>query len=219
LFSMDDAEKIISKLEEVKQAYGYYGVAIAIILIVALILIWKYIARGIEKAAEVNSELSLKKFQVHLDKELVTFSTKHQKQIDAVHECYTKLQKLTYMIDFIMHPDKFYNAPKPKEELQYVINFRHEFKEVYRENRIVLPLSVCNHIDKLIPAVDEFIEIFEKGLWDLRDEEIALNSEQNDGVYIAGIWSNDAFDKVLSELKEVGQEIEKEFRIIYGTEK
>ena len=99
-----------------------------------------------------------------------------------------------------------------------LINARHDFKRVYNENRLVFSKGLCEKIDKLIPTVDKYIEVYEGGLWDLTEEEIDRNAEGNNGVYIAGLWSNDAFDEILSDLKSIGQEIENEFRTIYGTE-
>jgi hypothetical protein len=215
---MDEVEKIVDKLDQIQNNLGTWGVVAAIALGVFFVGLWTYFKKSVEKSAEVSADKSLQKFQSHLDKELVKFSTKHQKQIDAVHECYLRLQRLTSIINYTQNGEKFTQQGKPKDELPLLINARHDFKRVYSENRLVFSKGLCEKIDKLIPTVDKYIEVYEGGLWDLTEEEIDRNAEENNGVYIAGLWSNDAFDEILSDLKSIGQEIENEFRTIYGTE-
>lgn len=214
---MDEIAKIIDKLDRIQNTLGTWGVIGTIVLGVFSVALWIYFKSSIQKSAAASADKSLKNFQSYLDKELVKFSTKHQKQIDAVHECYLRLQRLTSIIDYTQNGEKFTQPPKPKEDLPILIGARHDFKRVYSENRLVFSKALCEQIDKLIPTVDKYIEVYESGLLDLTEEQINQNADENDGVYIAGIWSNDAFDEVLSNLNNIGQEIEKEFRNIYGT--
>lgn len=215
---MEEVEKIVDKLDQIQNTLGIWGVVAAIALGVFFLALWTYFKKSVEKSAEVSADKSLQKFQSLLDKELVKYSTKHQKQIDAVHECYLRLQRLTSIINYTQKGEKFTKQGKPKDELSMLINARHDFKKVYGENKLVFIKELCEKIDKLIPTVDKYIEVYEGGLLDLTEEEIDQNSEDNNGVYIAGFWSNDAFEEILSDLKSIGKEIEKEFRTIYGTE-
>lgn len=189
---MDEIDKVITKLEEIEKTFGKGGVWAAIILFTFLIFIWIYAKTSIQKAAEKSSDESLKKIQSHLEKELVKFSTKHQKQIDAVHECYLKLERLTNMINYLNNGEKFTQQSEPKRDLPYLITYRHEFKQTYGESRLLFSKKLCDQIDKLIPTVDKFIETYEGGLWDWDQEEVEMNSTENNGGYIAGLWSHGA---------------------------
>jgi hypothetical protein len=198
---MDELEKIVNKLDLIQNSLGAWGVAITITLGVLFLGLWIYFKKTVEKSAEVSADKSLQKFQSHLDKELVKFSTKHQKQIDAVHECYSRLQRLTSIINYTQNGEKFTQQGQPEETLQILINARHDFKIVYRENRLLFSKGLCGKIDKLIPTVDKYIEVYEGGLLYLTEEEIDRNAEENNGVYIAGLWRHDAFNEILSTYK------------------
>ena len=90
---MDELDKIANRLEQIENTFGLWGVILAIGLGIFLIALWTYFKTSIQKTAEKSAEESLKKIQSHLDKELLKFSTRHQKQVDAVHECYLRLQR------------------------------------------------------------------------------------------------------------------------------
>jgi hypothetical protein len=212
-----DIDIIVEKLNQVERTFGFWGVLLFIIVIIALVLTWKYFSKNIESVAEESSEKALKKFQSQLDKDLIKFQTKHQKQVDAIHETFQKFQRLTGIINFIMKGDNFTQQLKPHDDVQYLIQFRHEFKKVYNQNRLLFPEQLCAKIDSLIPNVDNFIETYNKGLFpEPSEEEKELNAEENNGLYLAGIWSQNAFDG-LEELEQISKDIETEFRKIYGT--
>lgn len=215
---IDELNKVLEALSKIEQLFGFGATIIVITLSVALVLTWKYLIKRTESIAQEASEQSLKKFQSDLDKELVKFQTKHQKQVDAIHETFQTFQRLTSMINFILKGDKFTQPLKPEEEISYMMKFRQEFKNHYNQNRLLFPKQLCEKIDTLIPIVEEFIETYHGGLFPQEsEEEIQSNSEQNGGMYVAGIWGAGTFDNILIQLDQISKDIEIEFRKIYGT--
>lgn len=213
---ISDLDSLNDKLTHVISVYGI-GVGVLFILtVVVIILSSRYLIRQTELFVEESSEKTLKNFQSHLDKELVKFQTRHQKQVDAIHEVFQKLQIMTSTINYIMKGEKFTQDIKLQESLSYLIKFRHDFKEAYQQNRLLFPLQLCNRIDSLIPTVDNLIETLENGILPEYEEE-DLSEEEKGGVHIVGVWKEDAFDKTLSDLGQISKEIEVEFRKIYGT--
>ncbi|TDS13063.1 hypothetical protein B0I21_105196 [Sphingobacterium paludis] len=215
---VNEIDKVVKKLNAIEQVFGIGGVILVIALAVVLILTWKYLVKRSELIAQEVSEQSLKKFQSNLDKDLVKFKTNHQKQVDAIHDTFQKFQRMTSVINYMMKGEKFTQHIKPDEEVRYLINFRHEFKDIYHQNRLLFPKQLCEKIDALIPTVDEFIETYNGGLFpEQTEEEMEFNAQNNDGYYIAGIWNIGAFEGTLTELEQISTEIENEFRKIYGT--
>lgn len=215
---ISEIEKIFEKINQIEKIFGIGGAVIILILGVSLFLSWKFLTRSAEIIAEETSEKTLKKFQTQLDKEFVKFQIKHQKQIDAIHETFQVIERMIGLINFLIHGEKFSSPPKGKEELKLLIEVRRHFLSIYNPNRLLFSRELCTKIDKLIPAVENFIETYDGGLMDMNEEQIDQEAEENGGLYIAGIWSLNAFDKTLEELKSVSQEIETEFRKIYGTD-
>ncbi|GHE29114.1 hypothetical protein [Sphingobacterium griseoflavum] len=214
---MNEIDDIVERLAKIEQMFGIGGATVVIILAAFLVVIWKLFVKKIELIAERASEQTLMKFQASLDKELVKFQTKHQKQVDAIHDTFQKFQRMTSTIDNMMNGEKFTQHVSADEEVNYLVKCRHEFKKTYYQNRLLFPSQVCEKIDTLIPTVDIFIETFIDGLFPERSEEnIQLNAEANNGLYIAGIWSMGAFTDILAQLKQISEEIEAEFRKIYG---
>jgi hypothetical protein len=213
-----EVDSIIEKLNNIQNTYGIGGVILIITLVVILLLSWKYLTKSSELIAEEASEKSLKKFQTQLDKDLIKFQTKHQKQVDAIHETFQKFQKMTSTINFLLNGENFSRPPDAREEIFNLINNRQDFKAIYNQNRLIFPVKLCSKIDELIPSIDEFINTFSNGLFpEQSEQEKEYNSEQNGGLFIAGLWSSNAFETVLEQLKQTSNEIEIEFRKIYGT--
>lgn len=214
---MEDIDKAIEKLNSIQNTYGIGIVFFVVLIAIILFALYKYIGRAAERAAEEASEENLKKFQAHIDKELVKFQTKHQKQVDAVHEVYQKLQQLIGMINFIIHGQKFTTSNmSPEAQANQLIQFKNDFTEVYGLNRLVFAKTLCSKIDELIPIVDQWIETFQGGILPRVEEE--EGDEKNEGgLYLGGIWAVGAFDEIEEKLNVVSAEIESEFRKIYGT--
>jgi hypothetical protein len=124
---------------------------------------------------------------------------------------------MTATIDYINKGEKFTAPVKPKEEIEHLIKFRHQFKREYQRNRLIFPKDLCEKIDKSINTVDEFIETYNNGLIDFPEEDIKRNAELNKGMYIAGIWGANEFDNIMDDFKKIRMDIENEFRKIYGT--
>lgn len=217
MIEVNDIDTIVSKLDGVQRQFGFFGVLLVIALSIVIILSFVYFKKLIEKAAEESSEKSLKKFQSQLDKELVKFSSKHQKQLDAIHETFQKLQKMTSLINFLLKGDNYTQPLSSKDSINYLIEFRHNFKKTYNENRLLFSSDLCKKIDTLFPSIDKFIEIYGGGLLPRENREEEPN-EENSGLFLAGIWSVEAFDETLLQLDTISKEIETEFRTIYGIE-
>ncbi len=215
---MDEVDKIANRLDQIEKSFGLWGVIFAIGLGVFFIALWTYFKTSIQKTAEKSADESLKKIQSHLDKELVKFSTTHQKQVDAVHECYLRLQRLTSTINESRTADKFKEGDDSSAKIELVIKYRHDFKQVYGENRILFPRQVCDKLDQLLPVVDGFIEFYQAGLCNFDVSLLNPDSKEESGIIITGLWESDKYDEMVDGLRDVGHDIEEEFRKIYGTE-
>ncbi len=214
-----EIDALYDKLNTLEKMFGIGGVFIVVAAVIILILTWKYLVRNSELIAEEASEQSLKKFQSQLDKELVRFQTKHQKQADAIHDTYQELQKLKSILMLIDSGEKFTAYLEPMEKINRLMNYRHGFKAKYLQNKLLFPRDTCLKIDALIPKVDLYIETYDTGVMKLTDEEIL--EEKTQGVkYLKGIWTIPAantLDTLLSEVNIICEEIETEFRKLFGT--
>jgi hypothetical protein len=180
-----DIELLITKLQEIENRFGIRIAIIIAVFTITIIVTWIFIVKRIAKVAEEASEKSLQKFQSQLDKDLFKFQTKHQKQIDAIHETFQKFQRLTSLINFVLKGEKFIQLLNSKENVVSLIKFRNEFKDIYQINRLLFQKSICEKIDHLIPVVDKFIKTYEGGIMpEPTAEEIELNGP--DGMYIEG---------------------------------
>lgn len=214
---MEDIEIIVDRLESIERFYGLGGVIVIIILVIVGILIWKFAVKLTEKTAEEISEKSIKQFQSILDKELVRFSTKHQKQVDAVQDCFQQFQQLQSFVNYVVKGEKFTAPMTPKEEVQYLATYRLDFKRSYDKNRILFPKGLNKKIESLFPELDTFIDDYIGGLLptytdDNIPEEFRAESQ------LAGIWPVGKLEPTLKKMEEINNEIETEFRRINGTD-
>jgi len=212
--TIDDLDTVLSKIDELQNLFGFWGTVFIIALIICVgFLIW-YIKRSID----MLPQKALKKFQSALDQDLFKFKSQHTKQVDAVHDIYQKFQKMTSMLDYIKNGENFTQPMEPSEEISTLINFRHEFKREFQKNRPLFRVELCGKIDNVINTVDEFIKTYHEGILPpLSEEDQKRNAEMNQGLYLAGIWSEKELGEVLDELDNIRIDIEAEFRKIYGT--
>jgi uncharacterized membrane protein len=212
---MIDPISILSKLDDMKKSFGIFGLIIILTIAIFIFLAWKYLNRRTELIAENACEKSLKKFQFQIDKDLEKYKTVHQKQVDSIHEIFQKFQLMASLINFILKGENFTQPMSVDEEISHLIKFRHDFKNIYHQNRLLLSRTLCSKIDSLIPAIDSFIQTYESGLF---PENSSGYEDDPEGYHIAGIWRQDAFDEPLKQLDIISNEIEFEFRKIYGTD-
>lgn len=215
---MEDLEKIEKILSEVQKNLGIGAVIVIIVFGVIGYVLFVRLKRNTEIAVEEASEKALKKFQFNLDNDLHKSQTKHQKQIDAVQETFQKFQEMTSSINQLLYPDPFVQPVDSKTQLSIIVNHRNEFKKIYESTRLLFPINLCNQIDEVIPTVDNFVQVFHGGMFELTEEDIDRNAEENGGMYISGIWGAGAFNEVLDNLKNISEKLESEFRKIYGTD-
>jgi len=214
---MDELDKIIEKLEIIQQFYGIGGVLFILILSFTGIALWKFLLKRTEKIAEEITAKNLKSFQSEIDKGLVKFSTKHQKQVDAVQDCYQKFQELQSFVNFMINGEKFTAQMNPEEEVKHISTYRLEFKRSYKRNRILFPVILNEKIESLLTELDTFIEDYINGLMPtMYDDNIP--DEHKSEYQIAGIWALGKLESTLEKMEEINKEIELEFRKIYGTD-
>ena len=180
-------------------------------------MFWKFLIKRTEKIAEEISEKKLKEFQSELDKGIIKFTSKHQKQIDAVQDCYQKFQELQSFINFVIKGDKFTAQMQPDEEVKYLASYRLEFKRSYSRNHILLPKKLNSRIEELLPEIDQFLEDYIGGLLPSSPQD-NLPAEERSDIEIAGIWSVGKLEPTLEKMEEISKGIESEFRKIYGTD-
>jgi hypothetical protein len=205
-------EAIINRLNEIEKVFGLSGLVLVAIVSSILFISWRYLIRRTDVIANEVSEKYLKEFQSKIDRDLFKFKTKRQKQINAIHDVFSRYQKMTRMINYVIKGEKFTAPLNPSEELEHLISCRHNFKSMYYENKLLFPEYTCEKIELLILKIDEFIETYESGLI-----EPDKDTMKNQSSYLVGIWSNDEFDPLLKDLENVSNIIESEFRKIYGS--
>jgi hypothetical protein len=214
---MDEIEKLIEKLETLHKIFGIGGAIFVLFIVIAFIILWKFLIIRTEKIAEAITEKNLQKFQAVLDKELVKFSTKHQKQIDAVQDFYQSFQELQYFINYINKGEKFTAQMNPDEEVKYLTTYRLEFIRSYNRNKILLPENLNIKIESLLPEIDTFITDYIGGLIPVRSQD-SMSDDESDEFQIAGIWPMGKLEPTLEKMSEINKGIEQEFRKIYGTD-
>ena len=214
---MEEVEKIVEELDIIKQFYGYFGVFVVLFIVIGGTALWIFLVKRVEKIAEEITDRNLKKFQSSLDKELVKFSAKHQKQIDAVQDCYQRFQELQSLVTFVVKGEKFTAQMQPDEEIEYLTTYRLEFRRSYRRNKILFPEELNHKIESLFPEIDTFIEDYMGGLMPCISDE-NTPEECRDEYLIAGIWPMGKLEPTLEKMDEINREIEHEFRRIYGTD-
>jgi hypothetical protein len=227
---MEDADKIYTKLKSIENAFGIIGVCFAIAIIIIGLGLYIYFPKLLEKLADEASEKSLKKYQLNIDKELARFSvqetTKHQKQVDAIQEIYSHFQNMKLLIDFMLKGDKYTEPLNGHDEVAMLIQRRNKFKNSFNKSRILFKKELAHKMDKLIESVEEFIDIYRNGLMPLKSQEqleweqqqaedLGVDSSDNH-LYRGGIWRQNAFDNIMDEFQQISEEIEQEFRTIYG---
>lgn len=179
------------------------------------VIIWKVA----NKFGQVLIDLSLKKYQQVLDRENILYSKRNEKQLNAIHECYSHFMHLNSCLLKLRHGDKYETKHRmPKENVTTLIELRNQFLDAYEPNRIVFTEKLCDKIDKLLPTVDKFIDTYREGICYVPPrEELKEMGEEISNPIITAIWAPNAFDEVMKELEQIKLDIEKEFRIIYGT--
>lgn len=206
-------------LLSVEKSFGILGVILGCVIVVATFFYFFYFKSYVNKIAELSSEKTLSKFQSELSKDVFRSNKMYEKQVNAIHEVFQRLQKLIRMIDHTQTPEKFTPQISAHAESDQLIKCRHEFKKSYWDNKLLFSHALQEKIDKLLPLVDDYIETYIGGLLpeEHRQQGEDEGEQDNGGLYFVGIWSSTAFDSILPPLKEVSKGIEKDFRSIYGT--
>lgn len=207
---MDDAQKIFDKLNELQAIYGLTVVVLIVLISVGVILFWKYINKKIELKAEET-------FEKRKTEHSVRFSNSYEKQITAIHNCYSIIQKIRLLMQSRGGKDKFNDKPS-KVIFKELVHNRSLFLETYYENKIVFSRSLCLKIDSFLPKLDDYLTELESGFSNITytKEQLEHNRKTNTPI-ISGIWIPQEMDKVRIPLDEIIDEIEAEFRIIHGT--
>lgn len=217
IMDIEEIEKIIGKLNSIQQAYGLGGAILIFIIVLIFIVLWKFLVKNTEMIAEEISEKNLRKFQSVLDKDMIRYSSKHQKQIDAVQDCYQNFQELLQFIKLVANGDKFIAPLQNDEEVKYLTKYRFQFKKSFDRHKIVLPKELNFKVEQILPEIDQFITDYIGGLLPSIPQESDSKAEGT-GVQIAGIWAVGELEVTLSKMEEISGQIEIEFRKIYGTD-
>lgn len=206
-----------SEISAFFEKYGYGAGMCLIILLIIMILAWTFLVKRMERMAEDVSEKTLKKYQANIDKDLYKFQTTHQKQIDAIHEVYQRLQALSGLLHFVMNGEPFTSPMAASNQLEQLILCRHEFKREYQLHRLVFGKDIRQSMDEFLVAIDQFITGFKSGLMPVSSD--ALEGEDlESGLYIAGIWKQGELESLVEKVDGITVSIEEEFQLIYGTE-
>ncbi len=204
---MDEAQKIYEKLNELQKIYGW-GIAISIIVLVAgLILLWKLLDKKIELKATEN-------FEKRKTEHSVRFSLSHEKQINAMHNCYSKIQKIRLLMLNRDGDDKFNQLPS-MTIFNNMIAAREDFKSTFYENRIVFSKELCSKIDNFFPRLDDYLTELNEGFGyiEYTPEQLKYARKKGERI-ISGMWIPTETEKVREPLDEIISDIDDEFRKI-----
>ena len=90
--------------------------------------------------------------------------TTHQKQIDAIHLTYQAYQQLLNIIKNPLEPEIFSSSLNINEKMNLLITYRHNFKNVFLENKLIFTERLCAKIERVLPVIDKNIEDYEAGI-------------------------------------------------------
>lgn len=207
---MEDAEKIYNKLNQIQAIYGWGILIIGLLSIAGLFLIWKFVNKKIELVAEES-------FERKKTEHSVVFTNTYEKQINTIHNCYSKIQKVKLLMLNREGKDKFNDLPS-KVIFQKLIEARKEFSEIYFENKIVFTKSVCNKIDNFLPKLDDYLTELNEGFSYIEyTPEQLEHHKKNKMPVLAGMWIPEHTERVRVPLDEIIEDIESEFRKVHGT--
>jgi len=118
-----DVKQISEQASELSSFFERYGYPVGLSIVLCFIIIclaWTFLVKRIERMAEDVSERTLKKNQADIDKDIYKFQRKHQKQIDAIHEVYQKLQTLSGLLHFVMKGEPFTQHMNSSDQLNFM---------------------------------------------------------------------------------------------------
>ncbi|MDD2345140.1 MAG: hypothetical protein PHY85_03250 [Bacteroidales bacterium] len=203
--TIDEIEKILSKLESIQQSFGVGWLIIILIIIIGGFILYKYF---IKRTEEIAKEIT--------EKNIIKFSSRLQKQIDAVQDCYQSFEKLQSFINFLINGEKYSSKIEPSLELDNLKLYRLEFKKSFNKNKLLFPNELIEKIESLFPEIDAFIEKYSEGILQ-ENSNITFEIEGNEEI-IDGFWRMDDLEPTLDKMDEINKSIIKEFRKIYGTD-
>jgi len=213
---LSDLKNLSKQFNALKQAFGWVAAISLLVLDGLLLLAWKFVTKKIEKAAEVASEKSLRKFQAQIDQDNTRFQTQHEKQINALEDLYKHFEALSSVIKYTMKGEEFTADISVQDQVRMLVRYRHDFKTSFQQNRLRLKTELCDRIEALLPVVDEFIETFEGGIMPGGPPEAPDGEEPNE-LYIAAIWPSGLLDGIIDRIDIIASAIETDFRTAYGT--
>ena len=202
---IEEIEKIINKLELIEQSLGLGWLIIIVVLIIGGFFLYNFF---IKRTEEIAKEIT--------EKNIVKFSSRFQKQIDAVQDCYQNFEKLQNLINVIINGEKYTSNIEPSQELDNLKKYRLEFKKNFNGNKLLFPNALIEKIESLFPEIDAFIDSYSKGILE-ENSHITVELEGKTNI-IKGYWRMDDLQPTLDKMDEINKSIIKEFRKIYGTD-
>jgi hypothetical protein len=162
-----DINKLQETVLELKNSENVYTL-VNLVFFGAVVLFFfflkSYIGKKAEVIAQAAAEKSLKKFQGEIDKDLVKYSTKHQKQIDAIHDTFKVFDPLNKIMNSLFDGGQFSEKNDSKKQLENLKMKRDEFKQVFDENRLIFSRPLCAKIDDALNIIDDYIQAFKDGI-------------------------------------------------------
>lgn len=130
---MSDIEKVYQLLKQLQATFGIVAVLIIAVFGIALFLFWKFLLKRIELVAQKSFEKNLAEIKVKTQK-------RYEKQLEAIHECYSILQKVNTFAKYLEGNYRLAEEIPPQESGLKFTQLRNEFYDRYIENRIVFAL-------------------------------------------------------------------------------
>ena len=105
--------------------------------------------------------------------------------------------------------------PEGNEDFETLMKLRLKMRSHFNQNKPLIPDTIVKDIDKFLPALDDWMTTYKDGLIphppELNDEERSEDS----GMYLAGIWKADAFDKVEADMNSIVLNLKTLFRKLF----
>ena len=199
----EDLEFLRSEIAALQIKYGIGITVMIVIRIIAVIVSYKYINSVVDHQVQANFNHKFEEFRLS-----------YNEQRNALAVLNKSIVNLNRSFGGLVGGDRYAEQKDLSIKIETLLGDRRQFIETYEDVKVMVPLELCSELDKLRLALDRFLDVFTKGLFEPNPEMDAQNAELNGGMYIAGIWPSGALDSVLASLKTNQLAVEKEIRAL-----
>lgn len=214
---VDDIEKLKKQYNKLRKSYGRNNAILIVLIVIILPLGVVFLNKKIELKAQETFE-----------RNKVKYSRIHEKQINAVHDCYSLIQELNILMDKRNEKDRL-NTMSNYELLDSLIYTRNLIIKYFKKNKILFKTEINTKVDDLIPKLDNFILEYKKGMPPKVVYDKWLNKQQKrlsldtlpdtpSTPGPASIYEEGKSEKIRKSIDKIIDELELEFKKIQQIE-